>query len=160
MPFKLSSHSSKIKFFLPVLLIIILLYVFLKFDNYDSPSESHIIIPHSPPLNSPIEKSILLDQKDHPVHSHGHHHENDFMEGHTKSSIQNLLDSQINNETRKIINERLLSNKKKYIINDTLDGGRLSRDDSWAAIAIRLLDENGRAIMVDITNPLPLLEED
>ena len=69
------------------------------------------------------------------------------------------MDEQISNETRKIINERLLSNVNQYEFKKTEEGGRRHRNDRWSAVAISLVDENGNALMVDITSPLPLLEE-
>ena len=75
------------------------------------------------------------------------------------SDIKKLMDEQLSNDTRKIINKRLLSSASQYKFNETEEGGRRHRNGRWSAVAISLVDENGNALMVDITSPLPLLEE-
>ena len=114
-----------------------------------------VITPIDPPLKSKSEDLLLLDEKKKQSPD-ADSIKSDKSE--KKSDIKKLMDEQISNETRKIINERLLSNVNQYEFTKTEDGGRRHRNDRWSAVAISLIDENGNALMVDITSPLPLLE--
>ena len=155
-----------------LVLIIILLSLALGFfwgrgvDEPLLPSENleqapsvitqNIITPIDPPLKSKSEDLLLLDEKKKQSP------DADSIESgksEKKSDIKKLMDEQVSNETRKIINERLLSNASQYEFKETEEGGRRHRNDLWSAVAISLIDENGNALMVDITSPLPLLEE-
>ena len=113
------------------------------------------ISPIDPPLKTAMEDLLVSDdKKNHSSEAEG----NKSDMGEKKADIKKLMDEQISNETRKIINERLLSNVNQYEFKKTEDGGRRHRNGRWSAIAISLIDENGHALMVDITSPLPLLE--
>ena len=114
-----------------------------------------VITPIDPQLKSKSEDLLLLDEKKKQSPD-ADSIKSDKSE--KKSDIKKLMDEQISNETRKIINERLLSNVNQYEFTKTEDGGRRHRNDRWFAVAISLIDENGNALMVDITSPLPLLE--
>jgi hypothetical protein len=149
-----------------LVLIIILLSLALGFflgrgvDELLLPSENleqapSVITPIDPPLKSKSEDLLLLDEKKKQSPD-ADSIKSDKSE--KKSDIKKLMDEQISNETRKIINERLLSNVNQYEFTKTEDGGRRHRNDRWSAVAISLIDENGNALMVDITSPLPLLE--
>jgi len=126
-------------------------------ENYVEASSvirSEIILPIDPPLKAkktskPTSWNINLPDHDE------HHREIDDEE----VDIQKLMDEQISNETRKKINERLLARGNQFVFKKTEDGGRLNRNNRWSTVAISLKDDDGNALMVDITKPLPLLEE-
>ncbi len=114
-----------------------------------------IIFPIDPPLKAKTTSKPTSENINLPDHDE-HHHEIDYEE----VDIQKLMDEQISNETRKKINERLLAQGDQFVFKKTEDGGRLNRNNRWSTVAISLKDDDGNALMVDITKPLPLLEED
>lgn len=84
-------------------------------------------------------------------------------ESHTKNKkrdIKKLMDEQIDNDKRREINARLTSTEVGRVEVKTEYGGSMNLSGSAAAIAIRLVDDDGDLIVVDITRPLALLEEE
>ena len=117
---------------------------------------SSVISPINPPLKTQSENFLLSANKEIPSSNTD---SNKSDKSGKKSDIKKLMDEQIGNDTRKIINKRLLSGASQYKFKETEEGGRRHRNDRWSAVAISLIDEDGNALMVDITSPLPLLEE-
>jgi len=159
---------SEAKYLVLIIILLSLALVFFWGRGVDEPllpSENlekdpsvispNIITPVDPPLKTTSEDLLLSEEKKKPS-PEADPIKSDKSE--KKSDIKKLMDEQISNETRKIINERLLSNVNQYEFTKTEDGGRRHRNDRWSAVAISLIDENGNALMVDITSPLPLLE--
>ena len=70
--------------------------------------------------------------------------------------IEKLMNEQISNEMRNTINDML--NPKNQTYQERVVGDAVSIDVSGRAFAvpIGLIDEDGNAIMVDITEPLPI----
>ena len=113
-----------------------------------------IIFPIDPPLKSKTTNKLTSENINLPGLDE---HQHEFTD--KEVDIQKLMDEQINNETRKKINERLLAQGDQFVFKKTEDGGRLNRNNRWSTVAISLKDDDGNSLMVDITKPLPLLEE-
>lgn len=123
-------------------------------EEASSVTSPDIILPLDPPLKAKTTSKPTSENINFPDHDE-HHHEIDDEE----VDIQKLMDEQISNETRKKINERLLARGDQFVFNTTEDGGRKNRNNRWSTVAISLKDDDGNALMVDITSPLPLLKE-
>ena len=160
---------SKAKILVPTLLVLFLTLGFLigrEMKQADSTITENdveassiispeIIFPIDPPLKSKTTNWLTSKNINLPGLDEHQHEFND-----KEVDIHKLIDEQINNETRKKINERLLARGDQFVFKKTEDGGRLNRNNNWSTVAIRLKDDDGNALIVDITKPLPLLEED
>lgn len=126
-------------------------------DTIDAPAT---ILPVNPPAKAKTNNFELA-----PSH-HISTPENSLSESkvsHTKNKkrdIKKLMDEQINNDKRREINARLTSTEVGRVEVKTEYGGSMNLSGSAAAIAIRLVDDDGDLIVVDITRPLALLEEE
>ena len=159
--------KAKILVFILIVLSLVLFFLIVREieqsiktsteNDVEAPSviSPDIILPIDPPLKSKTTNKLTSENINLPGHDEHQHEITD-----DEIDIQKLMDEQINNETRKKINEKLLALGNQFAFKKTEDGGRLNRNNRWSTVAISLKDDDGNALMVDITKPLPLLEED
>ena len=145
--------------------IIVLILVILTANSYFSydisvePSnsilKSNTLKPINPPLQSsfnPFSSSVNKDLKNTASHeikaSHAHH---------DQQSIQRLIDKQINNATRLKINQQFMPTHP-LTETPTNNGKSINTSGMALSVMVELLNEDGSALSLDITSPLPLLD--
>ena len=139
---------SNFLLFLFVAAIVLYFIWHYKNDNSDSSHEENYI---SPEVNKEVNSAHPNRTDSMPNHIHAGKD--------SDTSIEKLIDSQVDNEMRAVINSRLLTKKKfKKTKND--NGGTILLSDSASSIAIKLLDSDGNTIIVDITKPLPIIKNE
>lgn len=117
--------------------------------------KSNTLKPINPPLQSsfnPFSSGVHKGVKNTASHeiqaSHAHH---------DQQSIQRLMDKQINNATRLKINQQLMPTHP-LTEAQTKNGKSINTSGIALSVMVQLLNEDGSALSLDITSPLPLLD--
>ena len=150
------------KLLFPIIVIIVVSLTanwYLTLDISIEPAngilKSNTLKPINPPLqssfnsfSSDIHKNVK-NTASHEIRANHAHHD--------QQSIQRLMDKQINNATRLEINQQLIPTHTLSEVQ-TNNGKSINTSGIALSVMVQLLNEDGSALSLDITSPLPLLD--